>query len=355
MTFPPLVTTGDNTTLIWGLSTHERLRRIAAAQGFTLAAGASDGAALIVDLDYVFDPLWLKYVAARPGFAITRDGVPVIAHVTADHPDPAALQAIPQESTEVENQTLRKRERPFMEKLTPATVGLIERASYWGAYKGVTDILTKYMWPEWAFHMTRIAARWGITPNQVTTISAVFCVIATWCFFTGDYWPGLAAGLFMMILDTVDGKLARCTITSSAWGNVFDHGMDLIHPPFWWYGWGVGLVAYGRPLSEEAFWLCMVAIIGGYVVQRFIEGAFIGLFGIHIHVWRRFDSWFRLITARRNPNMVILTALLAIGRPDWGLLAVAWWTVISLAVHLVQLVHALVDRARGRVVKSWLG
>jgi hypothetical protein len=98
----------------------------------------------------------------------------------------------------------------------------------------------------------------------------------------------------------------------------------------------------------------MAAIVGGYVVQRLIEGAFIGLFGIHIHVWRRFDSRFRLITARRNPNMPILLAFLAIGRPDWGLEAVAIWTIVSLGVHLVQLVQAVVVRAMGRPVTSWL-
>ena len=98
----------------------------------------------------------------------------------------------------------------------------------------------------------------------------------------------------------------------------------------------------------------MAAIVGGYVVQRLIEGAFIGLFGIHIHVWRRFDSWFRLITAQRNPNMPILTALLAIGRPDWGLEAVAIWTVVSLVIHLAQLLQALVVRGQGHEVRSWL-
>ena len=34
-------------------------------------------------------------------------------------------------------------------------------------------------------------------------------------------------------------------------------------------------------------------------------------YGMHIHVWRPVDSQFRLITARRNPNMVILVASLA--------------------------------------------
>lgn len=344
---------GSNDTLIWGMASAERLRRIAAAQGRPVVASA-DGAALLVDLDYVFDPAWLRIMADRPGHAVTRGGVPVIAHVTPEAPDPATLIPIMQEAAEIENHALRKRERPFMERLTPATVPVIERASYLGSYKGVTDILTKYLWPEWAFHLTRLAARQGLSPNQITAIGAVFCVLATVAFWYGFYWIGLASGLIMMVLDTVDGKLARCTITSSWWGNIFDHGIDLIHPPFWWYAWGVGLVAYGRPLPDPVFWACMAAIVGGYVVQRLIEGAFIGLFGIHIHVWRRFDSQFRLITARRNPNMPILFAFLAIGRPDWGLEAVAIWTIASLAVHLVQLVQAFVMRSMGRPVTSWL-
>ena len=157
-----------------------------------------------------------------------------------------------------------------------------------------------------------------------------------------------------MVLDTVDGKLARCTITSSWWGNVFDHGIDLVHPPFWWWAWAVGLHHYGRPLAADLFWVVLAVIVFGYVAQRLIEGAFIGLFGMHIHVWQRFDSRFRLITARRNPNMIILLASLVAGRPDLGLIAVAWWTLISLVVHLVRLVQALLERARGRPILSWL-
>ena len=350
---PTIVPVGADATLLWGMTSLERLRRIARAQGLALAERATDALppVLEVDLGYAFDPAWLKFAAAHPGHVVTLEGAPVIAHRTSLPDD---LRAVAQETTELENTALRKRERPFMGRLTPACVPALERASYAGAYKGVTDILTKYLWPEWAFHLTRLAARWGLSPNQVTLISAVFCVVATVAFWHGLYWIGLATGLAMMVLDTVDGKLARCTITSSWWGNVFDHGIDLIHPPFWWYAWGAGLAAFGRPLGDAAFWACMAAIMGGYVVQRVIEGAFIGWFGIHIHVWRRFDSWFRLITARRNPNMPILLAFLCIGRPDWGLIAVAAWTVASLAVHLVQLLQALAARARGRAVTSWL-
>ena len=356
---------GDNPVRLWGLTPAERLARIAAAQGMEVRADAP----VLANTAHVFDPAWLRRVAQRPDSVVTCDDLPVLAHCT----DPAVRETVRaameageplgrvpidvvawEHSGGLENNELRKKERPFMGALRPETVRKLERQSYFGAYKGVTDLLTKYLWPEAALVLTRIAARLGVTPNQVTTLGAILCVAAAVLFYFGWYWSGLAAGLVFMVLDTVDGKLARCTITSSWWGNVFDHGIDLVHPPFWWWAWGVGLVAYGRPLEPEWFWWTLAVIVGGYVVQRLIEGAFIGLFKIHIHVWRPFDSWFRLITARRNPNMVILAGFLAAGRPDWGLIAVAAWTLASLLVHMVQLVHAMAMRAMGRPVRSWL-
>src|SRR4029079_8632818 len=97
------------------------------------------------------------------------------------------------------------------------------------------------------------------------------------------------------------------------------------------------------------------AIIGGYVAQRVIEGLFIKRFaGMEIHVWRPIDSKFRLITARRNPNMVILVAALLFRPPGAGLVAVAWWTIVCLFFHAVRLAQASEQAARGRPVVSWL-
>ena len=354
---------GSNPTRLWGLTAEERLRRIARAQKMDVSP---DGG-ILVNLGFAFDPSWLRLAAARPGLVVTRTGIPVLAHAPRDGEAVAvAMEAQTpfagamgetlawEEAHDIGNDELRKKERPFMDRLAPETVPALERASYFGAYKGVTDILTKYLWPEWALVLTRRAARIGMSPNQVSLIGAALCLLATWLFYEGHYWPGLAAGLGFMVLDTVDGKLARCTITSSKIGEVIDHGIDLVHPPFWWWAWGVGLHAWGRPLASDVFWWTLAVIVGGYVVQRLIEGAFIARFGMHIHVWRRFDSQFRLITARRNPNMVILLASLIVGRPDWGLVGVAAWTLISLVVHLVQLVQAMTAKAAGRPVASWL-
>jgi phosphatidylglycerophosphate synthase len=366
---PEVVLVGDNPVRLWGLTMAERVRRIARARGFPLAEEGASGAALLVNLAFVFDPAWLTRLSGRPGDVLTSGNEVVIAHCRTTEeqaqigdaiakgrePVPGGMTQLAFEHAgDMINEELRKREQPFLLPLRQDTVRAAERASYFGAYKGVTDILTKYLWPEWALVLTRIAARLGISPNMVTAVAALFCVAATVLFWRGDYWLGLATGLAFMVLDTVDGKLARCTITSSDWGNIFDHGIDLVHPPFWWYAWAVGLEIYGRPLGSEAFWFAMIAIIGGYVVQRLIEGAFIALYGMHIHVWRKFDSTFRLITARRNPNMVILLASLLAARPDLGLLAVAWWTIISCLIHLLRLIQAMLAKAGGAEVRSWL-
>ncbi len=367
---------GEAPFKVWGLSQHARLARIAAKSGYRLtedaAANPDAGLEIIVNGRYCFDPLWLSEMRAQGPRVITLDGNPVLAIVEsadaratvvtamqADAPLAAAPALPPVIAYEdvpptIFNQALRKRERPFLMRVTKDSVPAIERASYFGAYKGVTDILTKYLWPELALWLTRIAARIGMSPNMVTAIGGTLCLVALWFFATGQYWTGIACGFGFMVLDTVDGKLARCTITSSHWGNVFDHGIDLIHPPFWWYAWGMGLAHHGLALSGPLFFWVMTAIVVGYVLQRLIEGWYIGMLGLDMHIWRPFDSRFRLITARRNPNMVILVAALLAGRPDLGLIAIAVWTLLSLLVHAVRLLQALAAKARHGKITSWM-
>lgn len=349
----PVRLLGENATPIWGMTNAERSRRLAesaAKGGSRLAAGHE----LVFNLAFAFDPMLLRLALEAPGTVFAWDGEPVVGQVPAGSDPMAAAVTDLADGRKLYNRQLRKLEQPFVRPLTPATRREIERTSYFGAYKGVTDLLTKYLWPELALWLTRLAAAIGMTPNMVTAIGAALCIYATWLFAEGQYWPGMLAGFVFMVLDTVDGKLARCTITSSKWGNVADHGVDLIHPPFWWYFWGVGLGAWGLALSTQNFMLVMVAVIAGYVLQRVIEGLFIKDFGMDIHVWGRFDSAFRLVTARRNPNMVILFVALLAGRPDAGLIALAWWTVISLAVHAVRLAQAYAARRGGHAIVSWM-
>lgn len=367
---PLFVTVGDNPARAFGMAAADRANALAVKAKLAPADEAhEDRSTVYADLDWAWDPEWLVAMAGTPGRILTKDGHPVLAHVPAGgDPAPilaamhskerygdATLEQVDADTADFSYRKLRKRDRPFVIRLDPANVEPAERAAYDASYKGVTDILTLYLWRRSAFYLTRWAARAGMTPNMVTAIGAALCLAAFFLFLNGWYWTGIFAGLGFMVLDTVDGKLARCTGQSSKWGNIFDHGVDLIHPPFWWWAWAEGLEHYGRPFEQVYELLIIGAIVLGYVAQRIIEGIFMRRFGMHIHVWRRIDSQFRLITARRNPNMIILVACLACGRPDLGIELVAMWTIISLIFHAVRLAQANARRDRGRPVVSWLG
>jgi phosphatidylglycerophosphate synthase len=365
---PSFFPVGENPVRIFGLDADDRACRLASNAGFEpVDKLPKSGGVLLANLDYTWDPAWLKLIGGRPGSLLMANGQPVLAHV----PDAASAETVEQamlgksgslnglervdpETAEFTNDELRKRERPFVLRLTPETTGEAERAAYDASYKGVTDALTLYLWRKPAFHLTRWAAEWGVTPNAVTGVGAVLCLLAFFYFWFGNFWLGALAGFIFMVLDTVDGKLARCTGSSSKWGNVLDHGIDLIHPPFWYWAWAHGLAAYGRPLEPVYEAMLLAAIVIGYVAQRVIEGIFIARFKMHIHVWRPVDSRFRLITARRNPNMVILVVALLFGRPDTGLELVGAWTIVSLIFHMVRLAQAEMRAWRGQPIVSWL-
>jgi hypothetical protein len=230
----------------------------------------------------------------------------------------------------------------------------IERRMFDGAYKGVTDFVTKRVWPLPAFHVTRFCARFGISPNMVTAVSLALVLLAMWFFWNGQFALGLACAWGMCFLDTVDGKLARATLRSTPFGNIFDHGIDLIHPPFWYWAWYHGLVAGNDGLTDSLLNLSLIIVIVGYVAGRLQEGLFTWLHGIEIHIWRPVDSWFREITARRNPNLFILTLAVIFDAPREGFVLVAIWTFLSFVFHTVRILQASLAKAMGRAPVSWL-
>ncbi|QIK80037.1 CDP-alcohol phosphatidyltransferase family protein [Sphingomonas piscis] len=363
---PPLfLPVGDNPVPLFGMDRAVHARRLAGNAKFPPAdSGEAGRGALLGNLAFAWDPAWLKAIGKTPDTALLYRGQPVIVHL-ADGADaspeliatgslPDGLTVLDAETAELNYAELRKRERPFVLPLEESNRDQVERAYYDAAYKGVTDVLTLYLWRRPAFYLTKWAAHARITPNLVTAVGAIFCALAFWFFWRGQYWPGVATGFVFMVLDTVDGKLARCTGASSKWGNIFDHGIDLVHPPFWWWAWMHGLAAYGEAPEPVYASMLMWAIVGGYILQRVIEGIFMRRYGMHIHVWRPIDSQFRLITARRNPNMVLLVGALLFARPDVGIELVAVWTIVSLIFHAVRLAQADAVAERGGTIRSWL-
>jgi len=368
---PLALVVGDAPVRLWGLSSRQRigrqLQRLGVGIVDTADAAAGARSVLVVDAGWVYDePLVAALVQAANGTLLVDEvsGRAVAAKVDADQAaaiaaallqgaDPATPldRRTPATLASHYNNKLRKRETPYLLPLSAATLTSIEKRMFSGSYKGVTDVVTKYVWPTPARHVTRWCAIVGITPNQVTFVSLLMVLAAMACFWHGQFGWGLAAAWMMTFLDTVDGKLARVTMNSSKFGDVFDHGIDLIHPPFWYWAWIVGLGAVGLPLAQTG--LILAIVIGGYVAQRIEEGIFIKAFAIEMHIWRPFDSFFRLITARRNPNLLLLTLSVVAGWPDLGMIAVAIWTLLCFGVHALQIVQAALARRRGPLT-SWL-
>jgi phosphatidylglycerophosphate synthase len=373
---PALCILGRSDETLWGRTPAERLQRQFALVRVTRAlthdeALKCDGPVVLVRADAVLDQPLVAILAGRPGLALVGEGpdgqTPVAVHVEPKALD-AAVRLLSGESGAAPAldmrapgdlgagfwKGLRKRETPYAFIVAPENLATVEWRMFMGTYKGATDFVTKHVWPWPAFHATRACAALGVTPNWVTLVGAILTVAAFWLFLEGAYVTGLAAAWGMTFLDTVDGKLARTTLTSSKWGDVFDHGIDLVHPPFWYVAWALGLSGVGLGLSDGLFWTVTGVILVGYVLQRAVEGIAIKWLGLEIHIWRPIDTLFRQITARRNPNLAILTVAVLLGRPDWGLIAVAAWTALCLILHVIQLAQAFAVKRQTGPLSSWM-
>ncbi len=374
--------------LVWGLSAADRLRRSAARLGVTTidvlepseqVRGATENSSWIVlraDLFYderlltglrenrdviLSDELegssHVESLAAHVSGLELESAVGALRGLAPESParvDEEADEAPRQRRVSIldlapaYNAQLRKFEPPFVYRADPKNSRKIENAIFRASYKGVTDLVTKWLWPLPARAVVRRLAARGVRPNSVTAVGYLLTVLATWFFAEGWFTAGLAAGWLMTFLDTVDGKLARCTLTSSKIGNVLDHGLDLVHPPIWWAAWAWG-VSPGLVGLEVATWI----VVGGYVTGRLLEGVFLLFFKQELFTWRRFDIFFRTIIARRNPNLILLTAFSLAGRPDNGFLAVAAWTVVANVVPAIRIGQAFAERRAGRPIRPW--
>jgi phosphatidylglycerophosphate synthase len=368
---------GESSVRLWSRGTAERLTIQFARAGIVKTISEPQiaghrGSLILLRADAVLDEPLIPILTKRRDLLLLGDGregkVPVAAHVSAAAANgiaellkgnkPAAQTHLhicsPSELGAAFWKQLRKRQVPYALIVDHANKDEIEWRTFMGTYKGATDIITKRLWPVPAFHVTRALASMSVTPNAVTALAAIFVVVAFFLFLNAHFAWGLVAAWLMTFLDTVDGKLARTTLTSSKSGDVFDHAVDLIHPPFWYVAWALGLAAAGFAWSTATFWWVIGIILGGYLVQRLMEGAAIKWLGMEIHIWRPIDTRFREITARRNPNLIILTLSVVIGRPDLGLIAVAAWTAVCLLLHAFQLVHAFVVKRRNGHLGSWM-
>lgn len=366
---------GECPVSIWGLSSEERLRRVFARIGGAefvtdLEKAPKTEPLLLLRSDYLFDERVLKSLVGTGNTLLMVGDIPVAATVSAEMAEPVAMvlsdgaRATP-EGLKVESvqsissayqEQLRKSDPNYVYRITEENRPALEQHLFNSAYKGITDLVTKWAWPVPAKRVVHWCVDYGIRPNHVTGFSWLLALLAVFLFAYGHLFLGLLSGWLMTFLDTVDGKLARVTVTSSKVGHFFDHILDILHPPFWYWAWGAGLVIYEPAVLDYSwdttFWWF---IFGGYLVGRAVEGLFQLFFGdFGIFSWKPLDSYTRLITARRNPCMVLLTLGFLADRPDLGFEAIALLTLLSSLFLILRFAMACIARMTSGPIHSWL-
>jgi len=121
----------------------------------------------------------------------------------------------------------------------------------------------------------------------------------------------------------------------------------------WYLVWGLGLESWqpGIPLSLKAtLWLIFIGSIAGRLVEVIFKEC---MEPSGVFCWRPIDSYFRLITGRRNPNLILLTLGLLGGRADLGLFAVGLWTMVSSIFLVGRLIMGFRERQNTGSLRSW--
>lgn len=233
---------------------------------------------------------------------------------------------------------LRRNLDPYAFRVTnEKTAAKVARFLFWSNYKGATDFLTKYVYPPLVWKAVVPLAQRRIQPNTVTAVGIVCCFAAIPFFAMGWWIPGLLLAYAMTVLDSIDGKLARVTFTSSDQGDVFDHGTDLVHPPLWYFAWAWGL---SGGVASSAVFQASLWLVGLYIVDRILETLFKSCTrGRSVQDFTPLDARLRTFVSRRNVNLAIFTIALPLGLGLEGFAVVVGLQAATVVYHLIRVIQ----------------
>lgn len=218
----------------------------------------------------------------------------------------------------------------------PDDRGRAERFLFWSNYKGSTDFFTKYIYPPLVWRAVRPLARWRVHPNVVSLFNIVITFAAVPLFGAGYWAAGFILAYTMSVLDSVDGKLARLTFKASKFGDVLDHGLDIVHPPLWYLAWAWALrdVSAAVPIMLLAYWFTIL-----YVLDRIVAALFSVRLGQSIHGYRPLDRRMRTFISRRNINLPVFMLGLLVGVPVQTFTLIVGWQAACLGFHTWRLIQ----------------
>ena len=315
--------------------------------GERLAAAAADAPILATDAATLADARLYGYLGQNAGSRVARgendEAAAVIARI-----EPGEAARIDRAATRLADAVaplapLTQAEFPaFIRKLRRSTpyylfrietadqARKVERFLFWSNYKGSTDFFTKYVYPPLVWLLVPPLARARVHPNVVTAVSIFLTLIAVPLAAEGYFGLSFLCAYGMSVLDSVDGKLARLTFTDSWLGNILDHGLDLVHPPFWYLAWAWGLTL-GDTTSSA--WNAGLVMLGLYVLDRLILAIYPRRFHKGLHTHAPMDGFVRTFISRRNINLPLFTVGYYLGLGVETLYLIVLWQAATVLYH----------------------
>jgi 1L-myo-inositol 1-phosphate cytidylyltransferase / CDP-L-myo-inositol myo-inositolphosphotransferase len=226
---------------------------------------------------------------------------------------------------------LRKHVRPvFFPAPSPNLIAVAERFPRDVAQNGVLDFPGLLDSPIEDWIVARLG-RTSITPNQVTFVTMLIGLVVTALFATGHLWWGVALAYTIEVLDGVDGKLARTKVETTAAGD-WEHVVDYCIELSWWTALAYHFHAENL---RSAYWLLLL-LVGSDLVDRLAKRSVKKKVGRNLDDFSNIDRFVRCIGGRRNINIWILAAALALGDAANGFVLICWWEAATAAVHIVR-------------------
>ena len=227
--------------------------------------------------------------------------------------------------------SLRKHVRPvFFPAPGTDLLGLAERFPRDVAQNGVLDFPGLMDSPIEDWIVARLC-RTAITPNQITFVTMLIGLTVTALFFTGYLWWGVALAYTIEVLDGVDGKLARTKVETTAAGKR-EHVIDFVIELSWWIALAYHFHSENIP---SAYWLLLL-LVGSDVLDRLAKRAVKKKVHRNLDDVANIDRFVRCIGGRRNINIWILIAALALGDAANGFVLICWWGAATAAAHVVR-------------------
>jgi CDP-alcohol phosphatidyltransferase len=305
------------------------------------------------DANLLLDPLVLHALKQRtpPCFLVSANGSPnhlvwrvgwltqetiASGNAAVQHADQLLLTSVERSDTELYSEVA-----PYCVKITGKDdlprgwKLLIDRAS-----KRPTDVVEKYVDPpieNWIVHKLCETA---VTPNVVTLLAIAVALTAASLFYEGWFFLAAVFVWVAIVLDGVDGKLARVKLMTPSTGTL-NQIAGFFYESAWYLSWAAYLARTYDPVAWEVG--TALAVCNG--CDQGLMAAFAQFCGKPLSAMSRFDQCFDFIGGQRRIYLAMLLVGFLLGMPLQALQAVLWWAVVTVFIHLGRVLSHVVRRA----------